>query len=81
MNFSDALNKLKDGIRIQRSGWNGKGMWIAIVDGTEWNVSVYNQMKHTLLPFIMMFTANCELVPWLASQTDILADDWDVVNG
>lgn len=78
MNFSDALNKLKDGVRIQRAGWNGKGVWIAIVDGAEWAVSVYNQMKYPTLPFIMMFTADGSLVPWLASQTDILSEDWQL---
>ena len=74
MNFSDALNLIKQGFKVQRKGWNGKKMWITICnDYTPYNVDCNN---YDILPFIIMKTADDKLVPWLASQTDILADDW-----
>ena len=71
MNFSAALNELKAGQRVARSGWNGKGMWISVQRPTE--------TSKMTLPYIYMSTAQGDLVPWLASQTDILAEDWQVV--
>ena len=71
MTFSEALEELVDGNSIARSGWNGKGMWISLQNPDE-------DSKMTL-PYIFMSTADGNLVPWLASQTDILSDDWEVV--
>lgn len=72
MDFGKALNLLKDGARIARSGWNGKGMWLGLQ-------SPAPSSKMTL-PYIYMSTADRHLVPWLASQTDILSEDWEVVQ-
>lgn len=72
MNFSDALNTLKVGLKVSRSGWNGKNMWLAI--------QVPDAHSKMTLPYIYMSTAQGDLVPWLASQTDILAVDWGVVE-
>lgn len=68
--FSYVLNWLKSGKKAQRSGWNGKGMWIAIAqpDG----------FPKMTLPYIYMKTADGHKVPWLASQTDLLSDDWNI---
>lgn len=71
MYFSGALVFLRDNQRITRSGWNGKGMWIALQKP--------DQNSKMTLPYIYMKTADGKLVPWLASQTDILADDWQVI--
>lgn len=71
-NFSWALTKLKAGLKVARSGWNGKGMWIAL--------QVPDANSKMSLPYLYMKTADDKLVPWLASQTDILANDWDVVQ-
>ena len=68
MDFSVALYKAKSGNKIARSGWNGKGMWVAIQHPDE-----HSKMG---LPYLYMKTAQGQLVPWLASQTDLLADDW-----
>lgn len=68
VNFSKALELLHCGYKVSRVGWNGKGMWIAIQRPDM-------QSKMTL-PYIYMKTADNQLVPWLASQTDILANDW-----
>ena len=68
MDFSTALQNIKEGARAFRSGWNGKGMFVALAQVTE----------HSFVtkPYLYMFTADGERVPWLASQTDLLADDW-----
>ena len=70
--FSWALTQLKEGAKPQRTGWNGKGMWI--------HLQVPDQGSKMTLPYLYMKTADDKLVPWLASQTDILADDWQIVE-
>ena len=57
---------------IQKKGLNGKGMWVEIQRPDE-----HSKMT---LPYIWMKTACGNRVPWLASQTDILADDWGIVS-
>lgn len=78
-NFSEALDYLKLHVKVARKGWNGKGMWIYLVVGSP-NFSASPTGRPTFLPFIMMKTADNNLVPWLASQTDLLADDWTLVG-
>ena len=68
LDFSDALMYLKCGQKLTRSGWNGKGMYIELQKPEP-------QSKMTL-PYIFMKTVDGDLVPWVASQTDLLADDW-----
>lgn len=68
-NFGDALQTLNKGGRVRRRGWNGKGMWLEIQRPDA-------DSKMTL-PYIFMSTVAGELVPWLASQTDMLANDWE----
>jgi hypothetical protein len=75
--FGVAISKLRAGERVARAGWNGKGMWLSLVNG--WmDPEVYDGIER--LPFIQMKTADGKLVPWLASQTDMLADDWTLVQ-
>jgi hypothetical protein len=80
LNFSNALHELKDGARIRRAGWNGKGMWLGLITVGEWTFTNGKWDNYQCLPFIAMKTADDKIVPWLASQTDILADDWDIVE-
>lgn len=77
MDFGGALNALRAGKRVARAGWNGKGMWLQHVDPKALGLEVDIE----LLPWIGMKTADNKFVPWLASQTDMLADDWCVVEG
>jgi hypothetical protein len=85
--FGIALMELKKGSKVARSGWNGKGMYIFLI-GTQMNTPGIGGWTYTngvndnypLLPFIAMKTADDKVVPWLASQTDILADDWTLIN-
>jgi hypothetical protein len=88
MNFGQALEKLKEGNKIGRSGWNGKGMWLGLVKAENYTIlqAPHGNGQDTvegeclgLLPWIGMKTADNKFVPWLASQTDILAEDWTVV--
>lgn len=68
MDFSKALESIKDNRRMQRSGWNGKGMYVALFTPSK--------NAETVLPYIYMKTANNKIVPWLASQTDLMSNDW-----
>jgi hypothetical protein len=68
MDFSEALIELRKQKRVNRTGWNGKGMYIQLLFHS-------SEMD---LPYIYMKTADNKKVPWLASQTDILASDWEI---
>jgi hypothetical protein len=86
MDFSGALLALKRGERVARSGWNGKGMFLYLVAGSEFDVNrppllgIY-KMGHRVKyhAHVDMKTASGECVPWLCSQTDMLAEDWSIV--
>ena len=83
MNFGDALVLIKQRRKLQRKNWNGKDMWITLcetytVHDVPFNVC-WNEGGGTN-PFIIMKTADNKLIPWLASQTDILAEDWIVID-
>ena len=79
--FGTAVEALKQGARVAREGWNGKGMWLGLVDTGYYDVgcSVVGEIN-VLLPWIGMKTADNKFVPWLASQTDVLAEDWQIVE-
>jgi hypothetical protein len=76
VNFSRALEHIKLGNKVFRKGWNGKGAWVALMHGDE------ESELHPpgWLPYIYMKTAKAEYVPWLASQTDLLAEDWILIH-
>lgn len=99
MTFGLAIEALKQGLKVARSGWNGKGMWLRLLqpyaphpdtiggrsDGVWTNpyfVAADNNeyAKGTMLPWIGMKTADNCFVPWLASQTDMLAEDWVIIE-
>jgi hypothetical protein len=68
LTFGEALDAMHRGARVQRGGWNGKGMWIEIQ-----HPDAGSKMTR---PYIYMKTADDDLVPWVASQSDLLAEDW-----
>lgn len=85
-----AVKQLHNGSRVRRSGWNGKGMWLILVPGSK-NLTVDEGRPLALaglsvgttfnyLPHVDMWTAQGELVPWLCSQTDLLATDWELAD-
>lgn len=76
MNFGSALEELKRGGIVRRDGWNGKGLWLEL--------QVPDAHSKMTLPYIFLnYPADATntpgaRVPWVASQTDILADDWQL---
>jgi|SRR3972149_11423819 len=81
--FGWALNQLRQGLAVQRKGWNGVGMWLHLqVPSTEKNRARWHPdgSSRMGLPYIYINVcgdgASSELVPWTASQTDVLATDW-----
>lgn len=87
MNFGEAIKHLKTGKKLARSGWNGKGMFLIYVAGTKdaklTEGSAYYRVglkEVDINPHIDMYTANGTMQPgWLASQSDLLAEDWEIV--
>lgn len=80
MDFGDAIKALKNGQKVARAGWDGKGMWLTYVPAFHYNpVGSVAPLGLEKLPWIGMKTADNKFVPWLASQTDILAEDWTVI--
>jgi hypothetical protein len=75
LDFGWALRCLKADGRVYREGWNGKGMFIFLVSG--WTYTDGKQDNYPNLPFIAMKTADDKVVPWLATQSDVLATDWE----
>lgn len=70
MEFGDALSCLRGGLRVARSGWNGRGQFLEL--------QVPDEHSKMTLPYIYITTVQGDRVPWLASQTDLLAHDWEV---
>jgi len=66
-----AIERMEVGERVARSGWNGKNMWLAL--------QVPDNHSKMTLPYVYMKTADHQMVPWLCSQTDLLATDWYVL--
>ena len=91
LSFGHAVELLKAGHRVAREGWNGKGMFLSLIKGRDADYHVNSRIFGTgvdgnsekqmpILDAIYMKTADNKLVPWLASQTDVLADDWVIVE-
>lgn len=68
MDIGTAIAALRRGERVARSGWNGKNMYLEL--------QVPDANSKMTLPYVYMRTAQGDLVPWLCSQTDLLATDW-----
>lgn len=92
MTFGLAVEALKKGLKVARAGWNGKGMWLQFIEGRDVQIhhrgfGPLNEHDHKwrdrvprMLPWIGMKTADNGFVPWLASQTDVLAEDWSITD-
>ncbi len=78
MDFGDALRALKQGKRLSRTGWNGRGLWLEL--------QVPDAGSKMTLPYVYLnYPDNAQntpgaRVPWLASQTDMLAEDWGIAE-
>jgi hypothetical protein len=71
MTFGQAITQLKRCKRVAREGWNGRGQWLKL--------QTPDSGSKMTLPYIYIHTVQGDLVPWLASQTDILAEDWEII--
>ena len=75
--FGSATYLLEQGERVMRAGWNGKNMWLILIEADQYELKAWKYFNATeQLPFIAMKTADNKIVPWLASQTDMLCKDW-----
>ena len=72
MDIGWAIGQLRDGKKVARAGWNGKGMWLAL--------QVPDEHSKMTEPYVYMKTAQGGLIPWLCSQADLLAIDWQTVD-
>ena len=72
MNFGEALQQLKLRHRVTREGWNGPNQWLAL--------RVPDENSEMKKPYLYISPVDGEFVPWLASQTDMLAEDWLVLT-
>ena len=86
MSFGLAVEALKQGLKVTREGWNGKGMFLYLVDADYYPVKTAAAKsffgENSLVPYrayIAMKTVANDVVPWVASQSDILANDWSIV--
>lgn len=91
MTFGLAIEAAKQGKKIAREGWNGKNMWLVYQKGYPDGIPINKNTAEAtgikegticyFRPYLMMKTVNDnEFIPWLASQADMLADDWVIVN-
>ena len=79
LTFGDAIHLLKMGKRVCRAGWNGKGMWLMLVPEAIADAVAFQCAALSAYPWIGMKTADEKFIPWLASQADVLAEDWMIL--
>lgn len=70
--FSSALDELKKGKKISRLGWNWKDMYLKL--------QTPDEHSFMTLPYIYIAIWIATRVPWLASQSDLLAEDWEIID-
>ena len=80
MNFGDALDRLRQGNAVARRGWNGKGIFLLLqkTDAGSFMTQPYIYICTLFLESDNMHAMKGR-VPWVASQTDLLAEDWEIV--
>ena len=89
LTFGQALMLLKQGKKLTRAGWNGKDQFVVYRKGYPEGIGINKNTSEALgkpegtvvkfLPYLLISTVTGDCVPWLASQTDLLAEDWEVV--
>lgn len=86
-----AVNEMRyHGMKVRRAGWNGKGMFLVFQRGYPEGIPINKNTAEAtgvpqgtvckFLPYVMMCTAQGDFVPWLCSQTDLLAEDWELAQ-
>ena len=67
-----AISEMRVGKKVQREGWNGPGQYLML--------QVPDVNSKMTLPYVYITTVQGDKVPWLCSQTDLLALDWKVIE-
>lgn len=90
MTFGEAIAHMKQGKKCARAGWNGKGMWVAYLPPVTYEAKMVNARVKALIgpdedlrcnAYFVMWTADKRWqIGWLASQSDMDAEDWQVVG-
>jgi hypothetical protein len=73
MDIGQAVRRLQSSDRVARAGWNGKDQYLEL--------QVPDKDSKMTLPYVYIHTVQGDLVPWLCSQTDLLANDWEIYDG
>lgn len=79
MNTGAAVELLKIGARVRRAGWNGKGMHLELIRSGSCGI-VTTEGPCQPVPWVAMKAADGRFVPWLCSQADLLAEDWEALQ-
>lgn len=80
MNFGEAIEALKSGKKVAREGWNGKGMYLYLADGNLLTDAIGDGSFPFIDTIVIKTVDNKYCIGWLASQTDMLAEDWNIVD-
>lgn len=78
MTFGLALEALKKGQKVSRKGWNGKGQWLYMIPASHWETTRGLELLDGR-PWIGIKTVDDKFMPWVASQSDMLVTDWEIV--
>jgi len=78
MTFGTAIEALKTGHRVARKGWNGKGMWLQLIPASHWETTRGLEFLDGR-PWVGIKTVDDQFMPWVASQSDMLSEDWELV--
>lgn len=78
MSFGLALEALKKGQKVSRKGWNGKGQWLYMIPASHWETTRGLELLDGR-PWIGIKTVDDKFMPWVASQSDMLVTDWEIV--
>jgi hypothetical protein len=79
MTFGLALEALKKGHKVSRKGWNGKGQWLFMIPASHWETTRGLELLDGR-PWIGIKTVDDCFMPWVASQSDMLVTDWEIVQ-
>ena len=89
INFGEAIVALKQGHKVARLSWNGKGMYIYLVPAASYpaqrniNKTVVSEFENDMVPYtayIAMKTVRDEITPWAPAQSDVLEEDWIIIR-
>jgi hypothetical protein len=85
MNFGQAVEAVKEGKRIGRTGWNGKGMYVYYVPGGDYATQTESAKKEFgdfahYNPYLAIKTVQGSVSTWVPSINDVLAEDWEIAE-